>query len=269
MSDLPNWSFQQAVEWPAKYGALRSLHCNSVCDHQQITSCHLLHSTCSRVSCKSWTHLTTDHKCSWHYTDVIMSVIASQITSLMIVYSTVYSGADQRKHQSSASLAFVWGIHRGPVNSPHKWPVTRKMFQFDDVIMGCCYLGLRLMTPAENVGDIFINRNSKTKQFTYCWNNDRPVICIVFYGVTDKLYPIILVNCTNYVIKRVQHFCNIFQGPMGQKPVQSFLKNIIIRTRTRRLSSYNHRPYILPFLKNEQILKQHKVGHAGDIIHPS
>ena len=59
----------------------------------------------------------------------------SQITSLMIVYSTVYSGADQRKHQSSASLGFVWGIHRGPVNSPHKWPVTRKMFPFDDVIM--------------------------------------------------------------------------------------------------------------------------------------
>ena len=44
-------------------------------------------------------------------------------------------GADQSKHQSSASLAFVWGIHRGPVNFPHKWPVTRKMFPFDDVIM--------------------------------------------------------------------------------------------------------------------------------------
>ena len=44
-------------------------------------------------------------------------------------------GTDQRKHQSSASLAFVRGIHRRPVNSPHKWPVTRKMFPFDDVIM--------------------------------------------------------------------------------------------------------------------------------------
>ena len=64
-----------------------------------------------------------------------MSAIASQITSLMMVYSIVYSDADQRHHQSSASLAFVWGIHRGPVNSPHKWPVTRKMFPFDDVIM--------------------------------------------------------------------------------------------------------------------------------------
>ena len=64
-----------------------------------------------------------------------MSLMASQITSLTIVYSTVYSGADQRKLQSSASLAFVREIHRGPVNSPHKRPVTRKMFPFDDVIM--------------------------------------------------------------------------------------------------------------------------------------
>ena len=64
-----------------------------------------------------------------------MGSMASQITSLTIVYSAVYSGADQRKHQCSASLAFVRGIHRGPVNSPHKWPVTRKMFPCDDVIM--------------------------------------------------------------------------------------------------------------------------------------
>ena len=70
-----------------------------------------------------------------HYNDVIMDTIASQITSLTIVYPTVYSGADQRKHQSSASLAFVCRIHRRPVNSPHKWPVTRKMFPFDDVIV--------------------------------------------------------------------------------------------------------------------------------------
>ena len=48
----------------------------------------------------------------WHYIDVIMTTIASQITSLMVVYSIVYSCADQRKHQSSASLAFVRGIHR-------------------------------------------------------------------------------------------------------------------------------------------------------------
>ena len=70
-----------------------------------------------------------------HYSDVIMGAMASQINSLTIVYSSVYSDADQRKHQSSASLAFVRGIHRWPVNSPHKWPVSRKMFPFDDVIM--------------------------------------------------------------------------------------------------------------------------------------
>ena len=50
--------------------------------------------------------------CPSHYSDVIMSTMASQITSLSIVYTTVYSGADQRKYQSPASLAFVRGIHR-------------------------------------------------------------------------------------------------------------------------------------------------------------
>ena len=60
---------------------------------------------------------------------------ASQITAVSSVDPTVCSGADKRKHQSSVSLAFVRGIHRGPVNSPHKGPVTRKTFPFDDVIM--------------------------------------------------------------------------------------------------------------------------------------
>ena len=71
-----------------------------------------------------------------HYSDVIMGAMASQITSLTIVHSTVNLSADQRKHESSASLVFVRGIHRWPVHSPHKWPVTRKMFPFDDVVMG-------------------------------------------------------------------------------------------------------------------------------------
>ena len=72
---------------------------------------------------------------SFHYNDVTMRAMASQITSLTIVYSTVYSGADKTKYQSSASLACARGIHRWPVNSLHKGPVTRKMFPFDDVIM--------------------------------------------------------------------------------------------------------------------------------------
>ena len=75
------------------------------------------------------------HDTIFHYSDAIMSAMASQTSGVSIVYSTVWSGEDQINHQSSASLAFVRGIHRWPVNSPHKWPVTRKMFLFDDVIM--------------------------------------------------------------------------------------------------------------------------------------
>ena len=60
-----------------------------------------------------------------------MGAMASQITSLTIVYSTVYSGADQKIYGSSASVAFVRGVHRWP----HKWPLTRKRFPFDDVIV--------------------------------------------------------------------------------------------------------------------------------------
>ena len=71
-----------------------------------------------------------------------MTMLASQITSLTVVYSIVYSGVNQGKHQSSASLAFVREIHRGPVNFPHKWPVTRKMFPFDDVIMNVIVLDI-------------------------------------------------------------------------------------------------------------------------------
>ena len=61
-----------------------------------------------------------------HCSGGIISAMASQITGVSIVYSTVCSGAEQRKHQSSASLAFVRGIHRSPMNSPHKGPVTRE-----------------------------------------------------------------------------------------------------------------------------------------------
>ena len=77
----------------------------------------------------------------FHYDDVIMGTIASQITSLTSVYSTVYSGADQSKHHSSASLAFVWGIHRGPVNSPHKRWIPRTNGQ----LRGKCF---HLMTSS-------------------------------------------------------------------------------------------------------------------------
>ena len=70
-----------------------------------------------------------------HNSDVIMIATVFQITGFSIVYSAVCWGVDQRKYQIFASLAFVRGINRWPVDSPHKGPVTRKMFPFDDVIM--------------------------------------------------------------------------------------------------------------------------------------
>ena len=78
-----------------------------------------------------------------------MSALGSQITTLTIMYSTFYSGANQRKHQSSASLAFRRRIHRWPVNSPHEGPVTQKMFPFHDVIM--IYLSIKCTSHASAV----------------------------------------------------------------------------------------------------------------------
>ena len=72
-----------------------------------------------------------------HYSDAIVSAMTLQVISVSILCSTVYSGADQRKHQSSASLAFVRGINRWPVGPLHKQPVTRKMFSLDDA---SCYI---------------------------------------------------------------------------------------------------------------------------------
>ena len=103
--------------------------CQRICASTFLNNFMVTYSLGDKYTMQMW--MITDV----HYGDVIMGAIASQITSLTIVHSTVYSNADQRKHQSAASLAFVRGIHRGPVNSPHKWPVTRKMFPFDDVIM--------------------------------------------------------------------------------------------------------------------------------------
>ena len=105
-----------------------------------------------------------------------MGSITSQITSLTIVYSIVYSNADQRKHQSSASLAFVRGIQRGPVNSPHKWPVTRKMFPFVDVIMVSQHL-LKMDTKihkissrCQSLSDNYLYRNPHLISLCICFD---------------------------------------------------------------------------------------------------
>ena len=69
---------------------------------------------------------------TYHYSDDIMNEMASQVPGVSIVCPTVCWSTNQRKRQSSASLVFVRGSHRWPVDSPHKGPVTRKKFPFDD-----------------------------------------------------------------------------------------------------------------------------------------
>ena len=84
-----------------------------------------------------------------------MGAMASGIISLTIVSTTVYSGADQRKHQSTVSLAFVRRIHQD--RWMHKKPVTRKMSPFDDVIMlydiyEICHYAIHSMSDAYSFG---------------------------------------------------------------------------------------------------------------------
>ena len=73
-----------------------------------------------------------------HYHDVIMSTMASEITSLTLVYSTVYSRRRSKKTSKLRVTGLCVGNSPVTVNSSHKGPVTRKMFPFDDVIMTCC-----------------------------------------------------------------------------------------------------------------------------------
>ena len=125
-----------------------------------------------------------------HYCDVIMGTMTSQITVPSVIYSTVCSGADQRKHQSSASLAFVQGIHRWPVNSPHKRPVTREMFPFDDVIM-------TRMSAKRDISTLWTNPSGHTSKswcefgFEYWHPNSRPCrrVPIQWNDVTWVTYP--------------------------------------------------------------------------------
>ena len=118
------------------------------------------------------------------------SVMASPVDRLFVHYSDVMMGAgamasqitspDQRKHQSSASLTFVRGIHRWPVNSPHKWPVTRKMFPFDDVTMkefvwlSSKKISVPITGPlwrnAPVIGGFSSQRASKTESVSLSWH---------------------------------------------------------------------------------------------------
>ena len=138
---------------------------------------------------------------SWHYNDDKMSAMASQITSLSIVYSTVYSCADERKHQSSASLVFVREIHRWPVNSPHKAPVTRKMFPFDDVITNknrslrrACIRSQKQSTYSESA--INICGWMASKNAVLCSESDRCIyLSLLIYMCSEEFSRNLLKHC--------------------------------------------------------------------------
>ena len=125
-----------------------------------------------------------------HYNDVLMTMKASQITILTFVYSTVNSGADQRKYQGPASLAFVRGIHRSPVNSPHKRPVTRKMFPFDDVIMlVSCFTDSPVTVTEVNKGHRQVPRQNKAEQNVNCVHNSWNILLYKKHNESTLLIP--------------------------------------------------------------------------------
>ena len=146
-----------------------------------------------------------------HYDDVIMGTMASQITSLAIVYSTVYSGADQRKHQSSASLAFVRGIHRRPVNSPHKWPVTRKMFPFDDVIINeCCTRSIyqeheQIVTPQLSVRYHFWYLSFISASGTTLLNKSTILCAVQLFAIKLTIRQLHYRWCKNHPLRKSWH----------------------------------------------------------------
>ena len=148
-----------------------------------------------------------------HYCDVIMGAIASKIISLTIVYSTVYSDADQRKHQSSASLAFVWGIHRWPVPS-------------DDVIMPKLpwqlWLGMTVLKSKEEIRRTQCQESTwkREEYFTacYCKNSVRqPILKLIWHSPTDRVYsPFLGIQWHFYIVAT--------RGSVWETPILQLLK---------------------------------------------
>ena len=110
-----------------------------------------------------------------------MGAIASQITGVTIVYPTVYSSADQRKYQSSASIAFVKGIHRWAVNSPHKGSVTRKRFVCDYVIMEGRNNYPDALAFIDSVSPLCTRRqySKRGKSMVIVWRNSACIRCLI------------------------------------------------------------------------------------------
>ena len=122
-------------------------------------------------------------KTDTHYSDVIMSAMASLITGVSIVCSNGCSGAYQRKHQSSVPLAFVRGIHRRPVHSPHKGPVTPKNVSIWWRHHDYLYLAMRVLfwVLLEKTAVIYCECNRLVYARTLCHGNifrsTGPTIC--------------------------------------------------------------------------------------------
>ena len=140
---IVNWNLRNKLKWNFNQNTILFIHENAYLKQRLRNGGHFVQEEIShdkiisvssprRNLCMATARLRPN---CHNYSDVIMSAMTSQITSFSIVCWTICSDTDQRKHQSSASLAFVRGIHQWPVNSPHRGPVTRKMFPFDDVIM--------------------------------------------------------------------------------------------------------------------------------------
>ena len=181
-----------------------------------------------------------------------MGAIEFQITSLTIVSSTVYSDADQRKHQSSASLAFVWGSHRGPVNSSQKWPVTRKMFPFDDVII-------------YNMG---IQKNQIGSLYLLGWISNTHAISVPGKDFVHFMYWLKLDWESHFVCLGIATQCNesayVAHGRINMRsyPI-NFLKIIGFQSEDVSVHALFVSPKCLPYSQIHHCESRHRVSMSG------
>ena len=146
-----------------------------------------------------------------HYGDVMMTAMASQITGVLIVCWTVCSGADHRKHQSSASLAVVRGIHRWLVDSPHKGPVTRKMFPFNDVIVfghHCAFICPRTIPTLGWLSAGMVIGKLQVSIIWYHFYGSPITFQITSFKIADKIYRNITVGWLGGFGKQKSHRIN-------------------------------------------------------------
>ena len=154
-----------------------------------------------------------------YYSDVIMSAMASRITRLTIVCSNDYAGADQRKHQSSASLAFMRGIRRCPVNSPHKMPVTRNTFPFDDGIMNL--KNLRPCIWGKCVPPPLMKSSGWLETYIYL------APCLILWDYLRLLF--LIVETDEYCWKKYFHFKNIILTKVSTDDTEVFYQKMYSR----------------------------------------